>query len=360
MVRLETNVLGCFLLKDGRILSKRIFPRDAAAVSSILEKTVDSVCSEEEDVLREYKSTGGDSVTVKNPSRFHGRQLGLKFIEDDAVVDIYSIAEDIGVSRKEVDSLVSDVNLILTREAMRDVEEEQDIMQAVGCIDDLEEVLNRMATRLREWYSLHFPELGNIVEEHEVYVRLVNEVGLRESFSKSETGLDGSQHQRIVECSTDSIGVGWGEEDYEPVKELSSRILSMYKTKAEIEGFIVRRMSKVAPNISALAGPLLGARVITIAGGMKRLSIMPAGTIQILGAEDAFFRFLKTGKKPPKHGVIFQLPEIRGAPQNQRGKIARTFAAKLALASRSDAFKGDFIGDKLRSDFEARVKSLNS
>ena len=94
------------------------------------------------------------------------------------------------------------------------------------------------------------------------------------------------------------------------------------------------------------------------AGGISRLARLPAGTIQILGAEDAFFTFLKTRKNPPKHGIIFQLPEIRSAPKKDRGKIARTFAAKLAIAVKTDAFKGEFIGDRLRKEFEKRVQSL--
>jgi len=92
---------------------------------------------------------------------------------------------------------------------------------------------------------------------------------------------------------------------------------------------------------------------------LSRMSTFPASTIQILGAEDAFFKFLKTGKKPPKHGIIFQLPEIRGAPKKIRGKIARTFAAKVSIAAKVDANKGKFIGNKLKEDFLKKVEKLN-
>jgi nucleolar protein 56 len=117
-------------------------------------------------------------------------------------------------------------------------------------------------------------------------------------------------------------------------------------------------MQKTAPNISALAGPLLGARLIKLSNGLKRMAILPSSTIQILGAEDAFFRFLKTGKKPPKHGIIFQYPEIRNAKREIRGKLSRTLASKLAVAAKIDAYKGEFIGDKLNEDFLKRIASL--
>jgi nucleolar protein 56 len=103
---------------------------------------------------------------------------------------------------------------------------------------------------------------------------------------------------------------------------------------------------------------LLGARLIKLSNGLKRMATLPASTIQILGAEDAFFRFLKTGQKPPKHGVIFQHPEIRNSGRQLRGKLARTLASKLAVASKIDAYHGEYIGGKLNEDFMKRVQTL--
>jgi nucleolar protein 56 len=358
MMRLVTNVLGVFLVKDGKVVSSRLFPKSVDEVASSLKAAEDSVCVEEEELLREFRSTGGETIYVKNPSRFYGKGFELEFQEDLGGVDVYSIAEELGVGSSEVDDLITAVNLALTRESVKDVSEDQGIMQAIACLDDIDNVSNRLVERLREWYSIHFPELDHIVEDHETYARIIRDVGLRSNYRKNKTGLDSKLEGRIMDSAADSLGVEWSTDEFQPILELAVRVVSLYENRKTIEDYVESKMKLIAPNISALAGPSLGARIITLAGGLKRLSILPAGTIQVIGAEDAFFRFLKTGRKPPKHGVIFQLPEIRSAPQSKRGKLARTFAAKIALASRADLFKGSFIGDKLRREFEVRVNSL--
>ncbi len=117
-------------------------------------------------------------------------------------------------------------------------------------------------------------------------------------------------------------------------------------------------MKEVAPNITALVGPLLGARLLSLAGGLDELARLPASTIQVLGAEKALFRALRTGGKPPKHGVIFQYPDIHRSPRWQRGKIARALAAKLAIAAKVDAFTGRYIGDVLVQQLRKRIEEI--
>jgi nucleolar protein 56 len=117
-------------------------------------------------------------------------------------------------------------------------------------------------------------------------------------------------------------------------------------------------MDEVAPNIKALAGSLLGARLIALTGGLINLAKMPASTVQVLGAEKALFRSLKTGARPPKHGIIFQHTIIHDGKRWQRGKMARALAGKLAIAARSDAFSGKYIGDDLKANFERRIKEI--
>jgi nucleolar protein 56 len=117
-------------------------------------------------------------------------------------------------------------------------------------------------------------------------------------------------------------------------------------------------MEEVAPNTKALAGSLLGARLIAIAGGLSNLSRKPASTIQILGAEKALFRSLKTGTLPPKHGLIFQHTFLHDAKRWQRGKIARALAGKLAIAVRTDAFGGRDIRAALKADLDKRVAEI--
>ncbi len=117
-------------------------------------------------------------------------------------------------------------------------------------------------------------------------------------------------------------------------------------------------IENIAPNLGTLLGPLIAARIIHYAGGIKRLARMPSSTIQVLGAEDAFFQHLKRGTPCPKHGVIFQIAEIRNSPKKLRGKIARALAAKIAIAARVDYYGGEFIGDKLKEEFKRRVEEI--
>jgi len=119
-------------------------------------------------------------------------------------------------------------------------------------------------------------------------------------------------------------------------------------------------MERIAPNTTKLAGPLIGARLISIAGGLERLAVMPASTIQLLGAEKAFFRFKKEGGKPPKHGVIFQQSLINKAPYNIRGKIARVLATKISIAIKADFFTKRDISKELLEGLEKRVKEIKN
>ena len=117
-------------------------------------------------------------------------------------------------------------------------------------------------------------------------------------------------------------------------------------------------MEEVAPNTRAIGGSLLGARLLALAGGLLNLAKLPASTIQVLGAEKALFRSLKTKARPPKHGIIFQHPLIHDAKRWQRGKIARALAGKLAIAARVDAFNGEYMGDRLKADLEKRIDEI--
>jgi len=232
---------------------------------------------------------------------------------------------------------------------MKWIGRDQVIMQAVCSLDDLEDSINTLIKRLREWYSLNFPELDAVVKKHDLYTQIVSE-----GIDSAEEGLRERLHAEL----DNTMGIKFSDSDKKAAKALADGILGLYVTMAKTEAYINEAMKETAPNISALAGPILGARVMSIAGGLDRLSILPSSTIQVLGAEDAFFRFLKTKKDPPKHGVIFQLPEIRSASKGVRGKISRMFAAKLAIAAKIDRFHGEYIGDKLRADFMKKIKDL--
>jgi len=349
MIELNTNILGTFALKNGKIIRKIQFPRDPRKLAEKLIEAEKAPCDEELQLISYLRETGIKSVKVRDPRRFSGSKLGIEFIEDKKSTDPLEIASNLGISDNEFTEFLSKTNLEITKIKLKEIDRDQIIIQAIASLDDLEESINRLIKRLREWHSLAFPELDLLVKKHDLYAKIVN---------SDLENLDPGLLKKINNAKEKTLGIEFSEMDRNAIGSLSKSILQIYATKERIELYIGKIMEEIAPNISALAGPVLGARLIALAGGLNRLSILPASTIQVLGAEDAFFRFLKTGKKPPKHGVIFQLPEIRSASKGIRGRISRTFAAKLAIAARTDRFKGKFIGDKLREDFLKKVEKL--
>ncbi|MFH1055520.1 MAG: C/D box methylation guide ribonucleoprotein complex aNOP56 subunit, partial [Candidatus Altiarchaeota archaeon] len=348
-----------FILRDGKVIKQKLFAGDIIEIAKKLRQTEDSYCGEEAELIREMIETGNKKLLVNNPTRFQGSGFNITFLQEKERPSVYKIATEMYLNRHDVDSLIRKVNRAMSRERLMEVDRDQILMQAVNSLDDIDEAVNRLVERLREWYSIHYPELDHIIASQDTYARLVSEVGERGRFQSESLGIEPNMADKLIAASKDSLGVEFTEEDLKAVKALAEPIIKLHVSKAEIESYIGKLMVEIAPNINELAGPLLGAKLIALAHGLKRLSTLPAGTIQLVGAEDAFFRFLKTGKKPPKHGIIFQLPAIRNAKRDVRGKISRNFAAKVALASRSDAFKGSFQGDKLKKDFEKRVKSLS-
>lgn len=359
MMRLATNVLGVFAVKNGRIAEKIRFTGNAAGIALKLRETAASACPEEVELVKKLASTGVKKLAVNQPSRFWGRGLDVEFVVDsEGPVDVFQIAGELGVDRGETALLLREVNLQLTRENLKKVEPDQVLIEAVAALDDLEEVYNKLVERLREWYSIHYPELNHLVENHETYVKLVSEIGLRGNYTPENLKLEPGFQDRLIGEAGNSTGSEFNETDLKAVQAIANTLVETQKTQKDIEAYIETLMKETAPNITALAGPLLGARLIKKANGLKRMATLPSSTIQILGAEDAFFRFLKSGKKPPKHGLIFQHPEIRNAGREIRGKLSRTLASKITLACKLDAYKGQYMGDILNEGFMKRVKAL--
>ncbi len=256
-----------------------------------------------------------------------------------------------------------ELTIEVTRRKLRETAQKRDLLaaQAVRTIDDIDKIINLLIARLREWYSLHFPELNKEVKDHELYAKIVAELGTRDNMTKErleELGMSPEQAERIAEKAKKSIGAELTERDVEELQKVARIILQLYQLRRDLTEYISYIMKEVAPNITALVGPVLGARLISLAGSLENLAKMPASTIQVLGAEKALFRALRTGGKPPKHGIIFQYPHIHRSPRWQRGKIARALAAKLAIAAKVDYFTKRNIGDKLREELEKRIQEI--
>lgn len=237
------------------------------------------------------------------------------------------------------------------------------VIQAVRAVDDIDKTLNLFSGRMREWYGLHFPELDRLIESHEKYARFIVDIGERGSLTMKKVKAAGFKEDKaksIVERSKSSSGAETLQEDLAVLQEFCQRLLEMHAHRDRLDKYIDISMEKVAPNLSSVIGATISARLLSSAGGLENLAKMPASTVQVLGAEKALFRSMKTGSRPPKHGVIFQYASIHQSPKWQRGKIARALAGKLAIAARIDAFAGEYKGEDLKKQLEKRIHEINS
>jgi len=274
-------------------------------------------------------------------------------------------AEKLGVQWESYLARLHELSLLLARRKVRKAAEKRDLFvaQAINALDDITKTINLFASRIREWYSLHFPELNDIVEDHREYALVVSKLGHRSNITVAsirDLGISEELANKIAAAAKSSMGADITDFDLEAIRLLSDMTLKLYEARESMEKYIDSAMLEVAPNVRALVGPSLGARLIALAGGLSKLATLPASTVQVLGAEKALFRSLRTGSKPPKHGVIFQHPAIHRAPRWQRGKIARALAAKLAIAARIDAFTGEFRGNELKEQLEERINEIKT
>jgi nucleolar protein 56 len=234
------------------------------------------------------------------------------------------------------------------------------IIQTIETIDVIKRSLSLFSMRLREWYGLHFPELTDkIIEDDILLAKIVSILGNRNNFTldkiKKNFIFKDQTIKKLIKKANESMGAII---DISIVQDYSNEILSLNKYKDSLETHLDELMEKLAPNIKAIVGSLIGAKLISKAGSLKKLAFMPASRIQLLGAETALYRFLRTGEKKPKHGLIFQWQQIRGSPANLRGKISRLVAGKIAISAKIDHFGGDFRGDQLSQDIERKIKAI--
>ncbi len=232
------------------------------------------------------------------------------------------------------------------------------VMQGVRSIDDIDHTKNLLYTRIMEWFKLNFPEIN--VGNEEVLCKIVAVFGKRENLEYNTLAeICGEvKASELMEQSEKSFGAELKEEDANALRELGASAVNLFETRGKIEKYVGTVAREAFPNLCYLLEPLLAARLVTRAGGLERLAKMPASTVQLLGAEKALFKHLRKGTKPPKHGILFQSPLVRNASDENRGKIARTLAAKLVLAARADFYTGNFIAEKLKADLEKRNSEL--
>ena len=366
--------LAAFDDKNG-LVEKVLFPKKPQAAARSLIKTESGQLSDELfSLVTLLKTTGYDTFVMENANLASEVQrkmnVNVEVAKPAEAEQLRSRMNQVALEsgfvgdEQELSLWNRNVSMDLAKLRVKGASEQRDLIiaQAIQTLDDLDRTVNLFMGRTREWFGVNFPELDRLVEKHETYARLVMNLGDRENFTFEALEKEGIPKERaeiVAKTAQSSMGADIAELDLLQIQALSRNVLALYELRKNMENYLDRTMEELAPNVRSVAGALLGARLIAIAGSLRNLAMRPASTIQVLGAEKALFRSLKTGARPPKHGLIFQHTLLHDAKRWQRGKIARVIAGKLAIAARADAFGGRFIGDRLKAEINKRLAEIH-
>jgi nucleolar protein 56 len=359
----------------GKLAAQALFPKKPQAAAKALAKLeADKVAGELSALVKELKDAGYTVFAFENAAVAAATQKKIDITSEVAGAAeveaarsrMNNVAVETGFVKdaKELSVWTRNVSMELAKLKVKGAIEKRDLIvaQAIQTLDDLDRTVNLFMGRTREWYGVHFPELDRLIEKHETYARLVVDLGDKSNFvleALEKEDVPKAKAEAVASVAASSMGADVAEADLAQIQALSRDVLALYELRKGMENYLEKTMREVAPNTQALVGSLLGARLIAVAGGLRNLAMRPASTIQVLGAEKALFRSLKTGARPPKHGLIFQHTLLHDAKRWQRGKIARALAGKLAIAIRTDAFGGGrYVGDVLKADLEKRLEEI--
>ena len=334
MTILVTKWFGVFLCdeKSGKVLDKRLMPKDAEAVAEKLAAVQRGSLLDEE---RELAATVDGRLAVADRRQ---SELGKPELFDSSSIT----PEKYGYGGDFMHEVMIGLGKLRTSEP---IPRDRSLVQAIRSLDDQIATINLYNERLHEWYGMHFPELADYAHDAR-YAQLIAMNGEREGVIE-ELGIE-----------IESIGADMDPADMDAIRDLADTLSRLYDDKDRTEAYIQGIVEETCPNMCAILGAPLAARMVSLAGGLERLASLPSSTVQLLGAEKAMFRHLKSGKRGPKHGVIFQHPEVHRSPYWQRGKIARALAGKILIAAKIDQYHGEFAGDRLNEEFLRRVEDI--
>jgi len=322
------------------------------------------------------KSLTAETLGVSDPKI--GAKIKKKFeincVNDDKVKELIrgirgqfaNLAD--GIDQKTVDIKARALSHSLSRYKLKFSPEKVDTMvvQAIGLLDDLDKEINTYAMRVKEWYGWHFPELQKLVVDNLQYAQLCLKMGMRkgvEALDFSDILSEDGQEADVKQAAKISMGTEITEQDLANIHSLCEQVISLYDYRTQLSNYLQSRMNTIAPNLTYMVGELVGARLIAHAGSLMNLAKQPASTVQILGAEKALFRALKTKSDTPKYGLIYHASLIGKAAPKHKGKISRVLAAKASLACRVDALGESSevtIGIDARQVVEDRLRSLDN
>lgn len=335
-INLVKTLIGIFALDEKRnVVLFKPFPKDPVKAA---EKFSESEPEEYLQLKQEFRQnlTGGSQVIeefVKNNLRKYA--IEYKFVNDQV----------------EFNQFLTKVNAELAKTKIRETANRDSlIIHANNAIDEIDKTANIYVERLREWYSLHFPEMDRTIDNHKNFAELIEKFGSREKIDD----------KKLTPFKDRSMGMEFTDDDISIIKDFASNVSKQYELREKLVNYVSNLLKEIAPNFTAIGGETVSAKLISKAGGLERLAKMPSSTIQLLGSEKALFRFLKSkGRaKSPKYGLIFNHPIIQNAPKEKQGKIARLLASKLSIAARIDFFSKEYKADEIKKELERKVKEI--
>ena len=323
-------------IEENEILDEEIELINGIKLDSIDDKIIIET-TKRKSQYKELENYGNIEVKTPNKGGEHLRS------------NIDKVFEEIGFSKSQDEITQIYEKLAIHKIKKSSQEEDKLLIQAINSVDDIDESISKLVERIRDWYTIYFPEMDTI-SNNETYIKLIAESENREDILENF-------NEHFTEEIEESTGADIEEDDLLMLKSFAESIYSLQKSRKELETYIDSKMEAIAPNLRDLLGSTLGAKLIAHIGSIKRLATYPASVIQIMGAEKAIFRHLKTGERPPKHGLIFQHPSVRGAKWWNRGKIARNLALKITLAVRKDVFSGEY-DPSIAEDYLKKVEQI--
>jgi nucleolar protein 56 len=343
---LHTQWYGTFTLKrmgEGWLVADFAgAPKDASKIASELNAIANG------EILDREKEMAGRGITHVSEERLK------KLVPDAEIVELWDFEVPHAHQKGYPMTLILEANTLKASMKKEEGPKDSNIMSAVGALTDIDTSLNLVKERISEWYSKHWSEFDAKLLDEREFLSSLNTSPLPRDLMK----ILEAQHPKIIE-KLNNVTVPELDDDVDlsGISSLASLVQSLWISRESMEAYIEGEMELVAPNLAKVVGPLIGARLIHSAGGLARLAKLPSSTVQVLGAEKMFFKFLKEGGKPPKHGVLFQHPWVHSLPVNKRGKMARSIASVASLASRMDAYGG---GDSsvLKEKLERRAKEV--
>ncbi|WP_405289698.1 NOP5/NOP56 family protein [Methanobrevibacter sp.] len=331
---------------ENELIAEKLFPEDEM-LNRLADLDEKKIVAEEMEIIEEV-SKDYDEIIIESNKRLSDYSIEKLKIQTPNQAGEYlrSNYDKFGLDNEDITDIYQ--RLAIYKIKKESASEDKHLIQAINSIDEIDESISKLIERIREWYALYFPEM-DIIKNNETYIKLISQNKTKENIMQAKPDAFPSN---VMDLEDDINPL-----DLEIMNRYANSIFELQKTRKEIEEYIDSKMEEIAPNLRLLVGSSLGAKLISHAGGLKRLATYPSSTVQIMGAEKALFRHLKSGDRPPKYGLIYQHPQVRGAKWWNRGKIARMLAGKISLAVRRDVFTKTF-DENAFDDFTEKVEEI--